>query len=141
MTAIIYEIKHNSAHRTNGTALCHLSLSLALSFLLESYDSEVYSTPLMQLINILEILLNTPFSLLHHPNQLETCKLCNLRVICAQGSEGSLAKLFDPRCFPRHGVRNAGVRTVCLRSGALACSQQLLQMVCSLCHPLSRHCL
>lgn len=69
------------------------------------------------------------------------CKLCNLRVICAQGWERSLAKLFDPGWFPRRGVRDAGVRTVCVRSGALACSQQLLQMVCSLCHPLSRHCL
>lgn len=139
MTAIIYEIKHNSARRTNGTALHHgtVSLPLSLSFLFEPFDSDAANAANKYFEDFVE---HNLFFITPPQTNWNTCQLCNLRVICARGSAGSLAKLFDLRCFPRHGVRNAGVRTVCLRSGALACSQQLLQMVCSLCHLLSQRC-
>lgn len=74
------------------------------------------------------------------------CKLCNLQAISTQTTGWSLAKLFNLRCCSSRLVEAAqgekcqsqdSMRTPL---AALASSKQLLQLVCSFCHPLFLRC-
>lgn len=166
MTAIIYEIKHNSALRHVG----QLSTSLNKSPLFTARDLIMQSRRLLQVSNscyhqnsinqytdLPPALKKTHIlsmshvpSLPPHPAQTKwnMCKPCNLQAIFPQAVfvdyNKAMAKLFN-FWFLVIGWTVQWEKCQCQDSmqalGTLASSQQLLQMVCSLCRPLSQHCL
>lgn len=151
MTAIIYEIKHNSALRQVG----QLSRSLNKSSLFTAHNNLIvkYQYHVPVILTIKKLVIDSLIFLLHFlivniQTKWNMGKLCNLEALPTQAvfCGWSLTKLFNLRCYCSWLEEPArSEKCQCQDSmhalGAFASSKQLLQMVCSLCHPRSQHCL